>query len=84
VANQKEFFEKGFKSDKTFLLEHPPSLPLRTPSQSGDEKVRGDPANIFFTSKFSYLLFCNPTHKTQTGQQICGGLLTANHLEQLL
>jgi hypothetical protein len=25
------------------------------------------PAKIFFTSKFSYLLFCNPTHKTETG-----------------
>ncbi len=23
--------------------------------------------NIFFTSKFCYLLFCNPTHKTGTG-----------------
>ncbi len=25
-----------------------------------------DPAEIFFTSKFSYLLFCNPTHETET------------------
>jgi len=24
-------------------------------------------AKIFFTSKFSYLLFCNPTHKAETG-----------------
>jgi hypothetical protein len=23
-------------------------------------------SHIFFTSKFSYLLFCNPTHQTQT------------------
>jgi len=42
--------------------------PLRAPSKaSDDEKVFGDPANIFFTSKFSYLLFYNPTHKTQIG-----------------
>jgi hypothetical protein len=26
-----------------------------------------DPAKIYFTSKFSYVLFCNPTHKTETG-----------------
>jgi len=26
-----------------------------------------DPAKTFLTSKFSYLLFCNPTHKTKTG-----------------
>jgi hypothetical protein len=24
-------------------------------------------AKIFFTSKFSYLFICNPTHKTETG-----------------
>jgi len=31
-------------------------------------------AKIFFTSEFSYLLFCNPTHKTETGsQQISNG-----------
>ncbi len=27
----------------------------------------GDPAKIFLTSKFSYLLFSNPTHGTKTG-----------------
>jgi hypothetical protein len=26
-----------------------------------------DPAKIFFQSKFSYVLFCNPTNKTETG-----------------
>jgi hypothetical protein len=26
-----------------------------------------DLAKIFFTSKFSYLLFCNPSHKSETG-----------------
>jgi len=26
-----------------------------------------DPAEMFFTSKFSCVLFCNPTHKTETG-----------------
>jgi len=26
-----------------------------------------DPAKVFFLSEFSYLLFCNPTHKTKTG-----------------
>ncbi len=25
-----------------------------------------DPAKIFFTSKFSYLLVCNPTHESET------------------
>jgi hypothetical protein len=28
--------------------------------------LRGDPAKIFLTSKFSYLLVCIPTHKTET------------------
>jgi hypothetical protein len=27
-----------------------------------------DPEKIFFTSKFSYVLFCNPTNKTETGR----------------
>jgi hypothetical protein len=39
---------------------------------------------IFFTSKFSYGLFCNPTNKLKLGQQIGGGLLITNHLEQSL
>jgi hypothetical protein len=26
-----------------------------------------NPAKLFFTSKFNYLIFCNPTHKTETG-----------------
>jgi hypothetical protein len=26
-----------------------------------------DPVKIFVTSKFSYVLFCNPTNKTETG-----------------
>jgi hypothetical protein len=38
----------------------------------------GDPAKIFLTSKFSYLLFPNPTHKTKIGMQIGG-----YHLHQL-
>jgi hypothetical protein len=28
------------------------------------------------------LLFCNPTYKIETGQQIGGGLIIANHLNQ--
>jgi len=39
-----------------------------------------DPAKIFFTSKFSYLLFCNPTYKTETGTANRWGWTTiANH-----
>jgi hypothetical protein len=41
-----------------------------------------DPAKMFFTSKFSYLLFRNP--KTEIGQQIRGELLIAIHLDQSL
>jgi hypothetical protein len=45
-----------------------------------------DPAKMFFTSKFSCVLFCNPTPpiKLKLGQQICGRLLIANHLDQSL
>jgi hypothetical protein len=44
-----------------------------------------DPAKIFFILQFSYLLFCNPTHKSETGKaKNVGGLLIANHLDQSL
>jgi hypothetical protein len=45
-----------------------------------------DPAKIFLTSKFSYLLFCNPTHKTKTGTANRWETTTgiANHLNQSL
>jgi hypothetical protein len=36
-------------------------------STAMDVKSVCDPAKIFFTSKFSCVLFCNPTHKTETG-----------------
>jgi hypothetical protein len=35
-----------------------------------------DPAKIFLTSKFSYLLFFNPAHKVKLGQQIRERLTT--------
>ncbi len=41
-----------------------------------------DPVQIFFAYKFSYVLFCNSTNKT--GQQVGGGLLIANHLDESL
>jgi len=34
--------------------------------------------NYFSTSKFSYLLFCNPIHKTETGTAKIGGESTNN------
>jgi hypothetical protein len=40
------------------------------------------PAKIFLTSKFSYLLFSNPTHKLDLGLQIGGRLLIATHQDQ--
>jgi hypothetical protein len=44
-----------------------------------------EPAKIFFTSKFSYLLFLNLAYvKLKLGQQIGAGLLIANHLDQSL
>jgi hypothetical protein len=43
-----------------------------------------DPAKIFLTSKFSYLLFCNPTPKTETGNGDMWELLIAHHLKQSL
>jgi hypothetical protein len=40
---------------------------------------------IFFTSKFSYLLFCSPIHKTEfRTASVCEGLLIANSLNQSL
>jgi hypothetical protein len=42
------------------------------------------PPNIFLTSKFSYLLFCNPTHETETQTANMWELLIANHLDQSL
>jgi hypothetical protein len=59
---------------------------------SNDEKIYGDLANIIFTSKFSYLLFCNPTHKTQIGttntwgtinNKLSGPIIMMGHLKTL-
>ncbi len=41
-----------------------------------------DPAKIFLTSKFVYLLFCNPTHKTEIANR--WELLRTNYLNQSL
>ncbi len=41
-----------------------------------------DIAKIFFTSRFSYFLSYNPIIKLKLEQQIGGGLLIANHLDQ--
>jgi hypothetical protein len=43
-----------------------------------------DPAKIFLTSKFHYLLVCKPTHKTETRTANRGELLITNHLDQSL
>ncbi len=44
-----------------------------------------NPAKLFFTSKFSYILFCNPIHEIETGTANRWGLLiVANHLDQSL
>ncbi len=43
-----------------------------------------DPTKIFLTSKFSCLLFSNPTHKTEMGTANRWELLIANHLDQSL
>jgi hypothetical protein len=43
-----------------------------------------DSTKIFLTSKFTYLLFCNPSHRTETGTAKRSEVLIANHLEQSL
>jgi hypothetical protein len=43
-----------------------------------------DPAKKILTSKFNYLRFCNPTHKTETMTANRWELLIANHLDQSL
>jgi hypothetical protein len=45
-----------------------------------------DPAKIFFMSKYSLVDYCfaTPPVKLTLGQQIGGGLLIANHLDQSL
>jgi hypothetical protein len=45
---------------------------------------RCDPLKIFFTSKCSYVLFCNPTNKTETGTANRWGTTIANHMDQSL
>jgi len=34
---------------------------------SSAQQCSCNPTQICFTSKFSYLILCNPTHKTETG-----------------
>jgi hypothetical protein len=43
-----------------------------------------EPGKIFLTSKFSYLLFCDPTHKTEMRTAYRCELLIANHMDQSL
>jgi len=43
-----------------------------------------DPAKIFVTSKFSYLLFCNPAHIIETRTANRWELLIANQLDESL
>jgi hypothetical protein len=43
-----------------------------------------DLAKMYFTSKFSYLHFSNPTYKLKLRPQIGGRLLITNHLKQSL
>ncbi len=43
-----------------------------------------DMAKVFFTFNFSYLRLAIPPLKLKLGQQIGGGLLIANHMDQLL
>ncbi len=43
-----------------------------------------DPAKIFFTLKFGYLLFWNPPIKLKKEEHIGRELLIANHLDQSL
>jgi hypothetical protein len=43
-----------------------------------------DPAKVFLTSEFSYLLFRNPTHKTETRTANRWELLIEDHLHQSL
>ncbi len=57
---------------ETFGEKNPPNSPYLKASQIAIwEHLQRysvcDSAKIFFTSKFSYVLFCNPTHKTETG-----------------
>jgi hypothetical protein len=46
--------------------------------------LKCDLAKIFFTFKFNFLGFSNPTHKTKLGLQIGGRLLRANHVNESL
>jgi hypothetical protein len=46
--------------------------------------LKCDPAKIFFTFKFGFLVFSNPIHKTKLGLQIGGRLLTANDVNESL
>jgi hypothetical protein len=43
-----------------------------------------DPTKLFLTSKFSYLHFSNPTHKTEMGTLYMWELLIANHKDESL
>jgi len=43
-----------------------------------------DPAKIFFTFKFSYVLFHNPTYKTETGTANRWGTSNSNPLGRIM
>ncbi len=51
---------------------------LRTPDSIPSHAQYATAAKVFLTSKFSYLLFCNPTHNTQT--EIANRWQTTDHI----
>ncbi len=60
------------KSSHFFLVEHPHRRSVR------------EPAKLFLTSNFSYLILCNPTHKSEMRTANWWELLIVNHLDQSL
>ncbi len=53
------------------------SSALSMSKKKSEQRSLFDPAKIFLTSKFSYLLFPNPSHKTKIGNAIDERLLIA-------
>jgi hypothetical protein len=76
---------KPLRVDKFQVFSILSNQQLKSISSSAAQYVC-DPAKMFFTSKFSYLSSCNPTHKTETGtaNKQVRGVLIANHLDQSL
>jgi hypothetical protein len=84
-SSQRKTDKCNMMAFNTTFLSYYIYYPKTTYCGASSRALRASPTvlitKIFFTSKFSYVLFCNPTNKTEIGITNSGGLLIVDHLD---